>query len=109
VKSVGDDENGRKIHLKRHLNFWRGRRTQVGDVSFRENRLVKENEMAEPTLQDIGDYDRLRGEKKWVVRMVIVVGLLIGAVYTIVANSYVGQPHDALPTNDPIHAMPFDR
>jgi hypothetical protein len=65
--------------------------------------------MNEPTLQGIGDYNGLKGEKKRVVRAVIVAGLIIGALYVIVANSYVGHNHDALPIKDGITAVPFNR
>jgi len=65
--------------------------------------------MNEPTLQSIGDYNGLKGEKKRVVRAVILTGLIIGSLYVIVANSYVGQAHDALPVKDGITAVPFNR
>jgi len=65
--------------------------------------------MNEPTLQGIGDYNGLKGEKKWVVSAVLLSGLLLGAIYVIVANSYVGQPHDRLPVNDGITAVPYNR
>jgi amino acid transporter len=65
--------------------------------------------MTEPTLQTIGDYNGLKGEKKRVVRAVILSGLIIGALYVIVANSYMGQNHDALPVENGIGALPFNR
>ncbi len=65
--------------------------------------------MHEPTLEQIGDYNGLHGMKKVVVRTVVITGILIGAIYTIVANSYVGQVHDALPVKDGIAAFPFDK
>ena len=65
--------------------------------------------MNEPTLQSIGDYNGLKGEKKRVVRAVIIAGLLIGALYVIAANSYMGQNHDALPVKDSITTVPFNR
>jgi len=65
--------------------------------------------MNEPTLQSIGDYNGLKGEKKRVVHAVILTGLIIGSLYVIVANSYVGQAHDALPVKDGITAVPFNR
>jgi amino acid transporter len=64
--------------------------------------------MSEPTLQSIGDYNGLKGEKKRVVRAVIIAGLIIGSLYVIIANSYVGQPHDALPAKDAVPALPFN-
>jgi hypothetical protein len=65
--------------------------------------------MGEPTLQSIGDYNGLKGEKKWVVRGVLLSGLLLGALYVIVSNSYVGDVHDRLPVSDGITAVPFNR
>ncbi len=65
--------------------------------------------MNEPTLQAIGDYNGLKGEKKRVVRAVIIAGLIIGSLYVIVANSYVGQPHDTLPAKDAAPVLPFNR
>lgn len=37
----------------------------------------------EPRLEDIEDYDTLKGEKKKIVTAVVVIGLIIGAVYMI--------------------------
>ena len=65
--------------------------------------------MNEPTLQRIGDYNGLKGEKKHIVRAVILAGLLIGSLYVIVANSYVGETHDALLISDTIAKVPFNR
>jgi hypothetical protein len=65
--------------------------------------------MNEPTLQNISDYNGLKGEKKRVVRAVILAGLIIGSIYVIVANSYPGEVHDALPVKDGITAVPFNR
>lgn len=44
--------------------------------------------MSEPRLEDIGDYDRLTGEKKRVVWTVIAVGLAIGVVFAVADNIY---------------------
>lgn len=65
--------------------------------------------MNEPTLHSIGDYDGLKGEKKRVVRAVILTGLIIGLLYVIVTNSCVGDVHDRLPVKDGISAVPFNR
>jgi len=65
--------------------------------------------MFEPTLQGIEDYNGLKGGKKRVVRAVIFAGLLIGSLYVIVANSYVGDHHDAFPVTDSITSVPFNR
>ncbi len=64
--------------------------------------------MNEPTLQQMEDYNGLRGQKRWVVRTVIITGLLIGAIYVVVANSYIGQPHDALPAAGAVPSVPFN-
>ena len=50
--------------------------------------------MSEPRLEDIGDYNTLQGEKKRVVWTVIIVGILLGVVYTFVNNNY-GSVNDA--------------
>ncbi|MCW8839316.1 MAG: hypothetical protein OQJ77_04585 [Thiovulaceae bacterium] len=44
--------------------------------------------MGEPRLEDIGDYDTLKGEKKKVVWAVILAGLTIGVIYSIAYNMY---------------------
>lgn len=44
--------------------------------------------MSEPRLEDIGDYNSLKGEKKKVVWAVVLAGLLIGTVYTIAYSIY---------------------
>jgi len=65
--------------------------------------------MNEPTLSQISDYDTLKGQKRRVVRAVILSGLIIGAIYAIVANSYMGEAHDRIDVNDGITAVPFNR
>jgi len=65
--------------------------------------------MFEPTLQSIEDYNGLKGEKKHIVRAVIISGLFIGSLYVIIANSYVGDIHDAFPVSDSISAVLFNR
>lgn len=44
--------------------------------------------MSEPRLEDISDYDTLKGSKKKVVLAVIFAGLFIGVIYTIVYSLY---------------------
>ena len=44
--------------------------------------------MSEPRLEDIGDYNTLKGEKKRVVWAVILAGLLMGVIYSIAINVY---------------------
>ena len=44
--------------------------------------------MAEPRLEDIEDYNTLKGSKRKVVLGVIAVGILIGVVYSFAYNKY---------------------
>lgn len=44
--------------------------------------------MGEPKLEDISDYNTLKGEKKRVVWAVIMAGLFMGVIYTIVYGIY---------------------
>jgi xanthine/uracil permease len=41
-------------------------------------------------IEGIGDYNTLKGEKKKIVRTVIISGLILGTLYGIVANLYDG-------------------
>jgi len=43
--------------------------------------------MSEPRLEDISDYNTLKGEKKKVVWAVILAGLLMGVIYAVVYNN----------------------
>lgn len=61
---------------------------------------------AEPTLQGIEDYDTLKGDKKRVVWIIILVGLLLGALYA-GAKVYYGNVSDSLPTSDSITKVPL--
>jgi hypothetical protein len=44
--------------------------------------------MGEPRLEDISDYDNLKGEKKRVVWAVVIAGLLMGVIYVISYKIY---------------------
>jgi hypothetical protein len=44
--------------------------------------------MSEPTLENIEDYDTLKGEKKKVVWAVVLAGLTIGVIYSIAYSYY---------------------
>jgi len=44
--------------------------------------------MSEPTLESIGDYNTLKGEKKKVVWAVVIAGLIIGVIYTVAVSVY---------------------
>ena len=60
--------------------------------------------MSEPRLEDIGDYNTLKGEKKKVVWAVILAGLLMGAIYSLVYS--FDEVDDAIKVNDAIKIMP---
>jgi len=60
----------------------------------------------EPTLRAIEDCDTLQGSKKRTVWTVIVIGLIIGSLFT-GAKIYYGQVDDALPTQDAIGKVPL--
>lgn len=62
--------------------------------------------MGEPRLEDIDDYDTLKGEKKRVVWAVILAGLLIGAIYKIAHNVYDNND-DAIKIEDTIQKVPM--
>jgi len=61
--------------------------------------------MSEPTLESIGDYDTLKGDKKKIVWSVIVVGLIIGAIYVVVGGEY-SQVDDKIKIEDSIKNIP---
>ena len=44
--------------------------------------------MSEPRLEDISDYNTLKGEKKKVVLAVILAGLIMGIIYTVTSSKY---------------------
>ena len=60
----------------------------------------------EPTLESISDYDTLKGEKKKIVWTVIIVGLLIGAGYTIAAKVYNAED-ETIPVKEKFATVPF--
>jgi len=61
----------------------------------------------EPTLENIEDYNTLRGEKKRVVLAVIISGLILGGIY-VGASSIYGKPADALDVSAKTRAnIPF--
>ncbi|WP_297443846.1 hypothetical protein [Sulfurimonas sp.] len=64
--------------------------------------------MAEPKLEDIGDYDTLKGEKKTIVWTVVIVGLLIGVAYVIAYNVY-GNTDDSIKVKDKITVVPSSK
>jgi len=60
--------------------------------------------MSEPRLEDIGDYDSLKGEKKKVVWAVILAGLLMGVIYSFAYNTY--DEDDRIEVKEQIKVMP---
>jgi len=61
--------------------------------------------MSEPTLQDISDYDTLKGEKKKVVWTVVIAGLLLGSIYVVAMKTYTNSD-DNIATKDVISIVP---
>ena len=62
--------------------------------------------MSEPRLEDIGDYDTLKGEKKKVVWAVILAGLLMGVIYSVAYNVYDNE-EDRIKIEDGIKKIPM--
>ncbi|MEA2112235.1 MAG: hypothetical protein U9P71_09345 [Campylobacterota bacterium] len=62
--------------------------------------------MSEPTLQDIEDYDTLKGEKRRVVWAVIISGLIVGTIY-LGAKIIYSDVDDALPIKDSVAKVPL--
>ncbi|MDP1785502.1 MAG: hypothetical protein Q8K81_08780 [Sulfuricurvum sp.] len=60
----------------------------------------------EPNLEDLEDYNTLKGEKKRIVWTVILIGLIIGALY-VAAKSYYGDSNDSIPVQDVITKVPL--
>ena len=60
----------------------------------------------EPTLNSIEDYNTLKGSKKRIVWMVILTGLVVGAVF-VGAKIYYGDSDDAIQVQDPIAKVPL--
>jgi hypothetical protein len=60
----------------------------------------------EPTLENISDYNELKGEKKKTVWTVIIVGLLIGVGYYVAAKVFNAED-EALPVKEKIVTMPY--
>ena len=62
--------------------------------------------MSEPRLEDIGDYDTLKGEKKKVVWAVVLAGLLMGVIYSIAYGIYDNEG-DNIKVEDTIKKIPL--
>lgn len=59
----------------------------------------------EPRLEDIDDYNNLKGDKKRIVWIVIIVGIIIGAIYLYINNNF-GTVKDQIKTTDIIQKVP---
>jgi len=62
--------------------------------------------MGEPTLQDIEDYDTLKGEKKKIVWTVIIAGLLLGVIY-VVAYNYFDNAEENIKVEERVKSVPL--
>jgi hypothetical protein len=62
----------------------------------------------EPTLEDISDYDTLKGDKKKIVWSVIIIGILLGIGY-LVAYKVFNDSGDYIKTNDTIKVVPLSK
>ncbi len=61
--------------------------------------------MREPNLEEISDYDTLKGQKKKVVWAVIFTGLIMGIVYSVAYNFYDNK-EDAMNVQETIKSVP---
>ncbi len=61
--------------------------------------------MSEPSLEEITDYNTLKGQKKRVVWAVILAGLIIGVVY-VASYNYFSNVDDSIPVEKNIKSMP---
>ena len=61
--------------------------------------------MSEPTLESIGDYNALKGEKRKVVMAVIFAGLLMGIIYAVVYG--MNSADDAIDVKESIKTIPY--
>ena len=62
--------------------------------------------MGEPRLEDIGDYNTLKGEKKKVVWAVVLAGLLMGVIYSIAYSVYDNEG-DNIKVQESIKKIPL--
>ena len=64
--------------------------------------------MSEPRLEEIGDYNTLKGEKKRIVWAVITAGLLLGTIYMLAYKLY-DNPEDTIAVKDEITVVPLSQ
>ncbi|DAB30934.1 MAG TPA: hypothetical protein CFH84_01345 [Sulfurimonas sp. UBA12504] len=62
--------------------------------------------MSEPRLEDIEDYNTLKGEKKKIVLAVILAGLIMGVIY-VVAFKVFDNKEEALPVEKSLNKIPM--
>ncbi|MDD2906741.1 MAG: hypothetical protein WBK95_05950 [Sulfurimonas sp.] len=62
--------------------------------------------MSEPRLEDIEDYNTLKGEKKKIVVAVILAGLIMGIIY-VVAFKVFDNKEDTLPVEKSLNKIPM--
>ncbi len=59
----------------------------------------------EPTLENIDDYDTLKGDKKKVVTWVIISGLIVGSLYVLASKVFTDKD-DVIPVQEKIKTIP---
>lgn len=62
--------------------------------------------MSEPKLENMEDYDTLKGERRRVVWAVILAGLIIGVIYLAASNIY-GSADDSVAVEKSIKKIPL--
>lgn len=68
--------------------------------------IKKDFIMSEPRLENIEDYDTLKGEKRRIVWAVVLAGLIIGVIYVVASNVY-GSDDDSIPVEKSIRTIPL--
>ena len=62
--------------------------------------------MGEPRLEDMSDYNELKGPKKKVLLIVLLVGMLISVAYIFIDAAY-GNVKDSIKVEDSIKYVPL--
>lgn len=75
-------------------------------MSYYYGNYIKEFSMSEPRLENIEDYNTLKGEKKRVVLTVILAGLIIGVIYAIAFNVYDNK-EDTIEVQETVKRIPL--
>ena len=63
--------------------------------------------MAEPRLEDMSDYNTLKGEKKKIVWIVVLSGIILGALYSFSYNKF-DDKKDTIPVQKSIKTVPVE-